>query len=182
MKTSPKDGENHSASLSNFLLLSRRNEESSRLGQKFKDELAEPKPPQSTFCDTSYHVHKLLLFWFNSILLILAWVQAVAQGSRKQVPWYTNVGSKTHWQKCSGTGFHLSLTPMAPSNSKSCRFKTQRIGQLISAQSHSHNVKPFQYRAQFVLERDNRTPDLTMRSLSQREVGIPWPRALVTLE
>ena len=62
VETSLKDGENHSASLSKFLLLSKRNEASSRLGQKFKDELAEPKPPLSTFCDTSYHVEKLLLF------------------------------------------------------------------------------------------------------------------------
>lgn len=117
------------------------------------------------------------------IAFILAWVQAVAQGgSRKQVPRYANLGRKTHWQKCSGTGFHLSLTPTAPTNSKSCRFKTQRIGQLISARSHSLNAKPFQYRGQFVLERDNRTLDLTMASLNQREVGIPCPRVLATLE
>lgn len=49
VETSPKDGQNHSASLIKFLLLSRRNKAGSRLGQKFKDELAEPKTPLSTF-------------------------------------------------------------------------------------------------------------------------------------
>lgn len=52
--TSAKDGENHSAFLSKFLLLSKRNEKSSRLGQKFKDKLAESKRSLSTFCDACW--------------------------------------------------------------------------------------------------------------------------------
>lgn len=62
VETSPKDAENHSASLSKFLLLSERNEASSKLGQKFKGELTEPKPLLFAFCDTSYHLEKPLLF------------------------------------------------------------------------------------------------------------------------
>lgn len=49
-------------------------------------------------------------------------------------------------------------------------------GQLISAQSHSHNAKPSQCRGRSVLERDNGTPGLTIRSINQEEAGIPHPK------
>lgn len=75
-------------------------------------------------------------------------------------------GRKTYWQKCSGIGLYLSVAPTAPASSTSFRFEPQN--HLISAPSHGHSAKPFPYRGQFVLERDNRTSELTIRSLNQR--------------
>lgn len=53
-------------------------------------------------------------------------------------------------------------------------------GQLISAQSHSHNAKLSQCRGRSVLERDNGTLGLTIRSINQEEAGIPHPKMPLT--
>lgn len=92
---------------------------------------------------------------------------ATRSGTRQQKTG-SMTGKRTYWQKCSGIGIHLSVAPTAPASSTSFRFKPWRISHLISALRHGHNAKPFPYRAQFVLEKDNRAPDLTMRSLNQR--------------
>lgn len=172
--TSAKDGENCSASLSKFLLLSKRNEKSSRWGQKFKYRLVESKYPLSAFCDTCYT-------WRNccySDLIAFCYSYVGTSNGTRQQKTGSMTGRKTYRQKCSGIGLHLPVAPTAPASSTSSRFKPQRISHLISAPSHGHNTKPFPYRGQLVLERDNRTPDLTIRSLKQR---LENPRLLVTL-
>lgn len=172
--TSAKDGGNHSASLSKFLLLSKRNEKSSRLGQKFKDRLAESKYPLSAFHDTCYT-------WGNccySDLIAFSYL-GTSSGTRQQKTG-SMTGRKTYWQKCLGIGLHLSVAPTAPASSTLFRFKPQRISHFISAPSHGHNAKPFPYRGPFVSERDNRALELPIRSLNQRLEN--HPRLLATLE
>lgn len=180
--TSAKDGENHSASLKKFLLLSKRNEKKSRLGQKFKDRLAESYFPLSAFCDTCYTRRNCCY----SDLIAFSYSHMGTSSSTRQQKTGPMTGRKTYWQKCSGTRFHLPVAPTAPAHSISFRFKPQRISHLISDQPPHFCSKPRSQCQTLPIHGSvcvgKGWQAWLDNQISKPEAGKPYPRLLVTLE